>query len=57
MKGSPLPPREMVVDVGVLIVDEVDGIDEIGTTMSPDTRKVNDGVGSEDSGRRGATAQ
>jgi len=47
----------MVVDVGGLIVDEVDGIDEIGTTMSPDARKVNDGVGSDDSGRRGATAR
>ena len=49
--------REMVVDVGVLIVDEVDRINEIGMTMSLDTRKVDDGVGSEDSGRRGATAQ
>ena len=47
----------MVVDVGVLIVDQVDGIDEIGTTMSLDARKVDDGVGSEDGGRRGATAR
>ena len=43
--------------MGVLIVDEVDGIDEIGTTMSPDARKVDDGVSSKDGGRRGATAR